>query len=158
MILPKETSREEATGMEGARRATGIPVARTNPPDPEVKAYGKRRRLTVAYKIRVINTVEELRSQGEGAIGAYLRKEGLYYSSVNKWAQQHKQGLLTTQNPGRSQKSHKDLQYEIVKLKRKLEQTEKKLRKTELVVELQKKLSAILEIDLPQYSEENVGN
>jgi transposase len=158
MISLKETLREEATGMEGARRATGVPVARTSPPDPEVTAYTKRRRLTVAYKIRVINAVEELRSQGEGAIGAYLRKEGLYYSSVHKWAQQHKQGTLTSQKPGRPEKNSKDLQYEIVKLKRKLEQTEKKLRKTELVVELQKKLSAILEMDLPQYSEESAGN
>lgn len=110
MITLKVPLKEDATGMEGARRATGIPVARTTPPDPEVKAYPKRRRLTVAYKIKVITTVEELRSQGEGAIGAYLRKEGLYYSSVHKWAQQHKQGLLTLKTPGRHQKCHKDLQ------------------------------------------------
>ncbi len=127
-------------------------------PDPEVTVIPKRRRLTVAYKIKVINTVEELRSQGEGAIGAYLRKEGLYYASVHKWAQQYREGLLTSQKPGRSQKSHKDMQYEIVKLKRKLEQTEKKLKKTELVVELQKKLSSILEIELPQYNVERDEN
>jgi len=87
-----------------------------------------------------------------------LRKEGLYYASVHKWAQQYRQGLLTSQKPGRSQKCHKDLQYEIVKLKRKLEQTENKLKKTELVVELQKKLSSILEIELPQYNVERDEN
>lgn len=158
MISLKAALKDDATRMEGARMATGIPVARNIPPDPEVKAYVKRRRLTVAYKIRVINAVEELRTQGDGAIGAYLRKEGLYYSSVHKWAQQYKQGSLSTKTPGKHQKCHKDLQCEIVALKRKLEQTEKKLRKTELVVELQKNLSAILEIDLPQYNEENAGN
>jgi len=87
-----------------------------------------------------------------------LRKEGLYYSSVHKWAQQYRQGTLSSKTPGRHLKCHKDLQCEVAALKRKLEQTEKKLRKTELVVELQKKLSAILEIDLPQYNEENAGN
>lgn len=158
MISLKAALKDEATGMEGARRATEIPVARNISPDPEVKAYAKRRRLTVAYKIRVINTVEELRTQGDGAIGAYLRKEGLYYSSVHKWAQQYRQGSLSSKTPGRHQKCQKDLQCEVAALKRKLEQTEKKLRKTELVVELQKKLSAILEIDLPQYNEENAGN
>jgi len=46
MISPKETLREEATVMEGAREATGKPVVRTNPPEPEVKAYRKRRKLS----------------------------------------------------------------------------------------------------------------
>ena len=41
MISLKAALKDEATGMEGARRATGIPVARNISPDPEVKRMPK---------------------------------------------------------------------------------------------------------------------
>lgn len=139
MIAQRESSTVNSTGTEGARRATGVPVERPNHPDPEVRPSKKtRRRLTVGYKLKVIATVEELRSQGEGAIGAYLRKECLYYATVHKWAKLQEKGMLTANKSGPHQKDNKELHSEIAKLKRKLEQTEKKLKKTELLVELQK--------------------
>lgn len=159
MVVQKEADAVKSTGMEGARRATGVPVERTNHPDPEVRPSGKtRRRLTVGYKLKVIAAVEELRSQGNGAIGAYLRKEGLYYATVHKWAKLQEKGFLTSNKPGTHQKSNKGLHGEIAKLRRKLEQAEKKLKKTELIVELQKKLSLILSIDLPENNECIDGN
>lgn len=155
MIAQKESSTVNSTGTEGARRATGVPVGRLNHPDPEVRPAKKtRRRLTVGYKLKVIATVEELRSQGDGAIGAYLRKEGLYYATVHKWEKLQEKGILTANKAGPHPQGNKVLHNEIAKLKRKLEQTEMKLKKTELLVELQKKLSAFLAMDL----QENCGN
>jgi len=147
MIAIKEQVTATPTGTQGARRATGVPVGAERP-DPEVIAHPKRRRLTVGYKLKVINTVEELRSQGSGAIGAYLRKEGLYYATVHKWVQLRDKGLLTSNKTGPRQQDNRELHAQIAKLKRKLDQTEKKLKKTELIVELQKKLSSLLAIDL----------
>lgn len=159
MIAQRETSAVNTTGTEGARRATGVPVVESSHPDPEVKPSERtRRRLTIGYKLKVIATVEELRSQGEGAIGAYLRKEGLYYATVHKWAKLQEKGLLTKNKPGPHQQSNKELHNEIAKLKRKLEQTEKKLKKTEFLVELQKKLSTILSIDLQENSDSSAGS
>jgi len=51
----------------------------------EVVARPVRRRHTVAYKLKVLETVAALRAEGNGAVGAYLRREGLYYSSVQFW-------------------------------------------------------------------------
>ena len=159
MINPKEKKSVESPGAKGARRATGGPGEQKSHPDPEVKPSTRtRRRLTVGYKLKVLAAVEELRLQGDGAIGAYLRKEGLYYATVHKWAKLQEKGLLTSNKPGPQQKSHKALQSEITKLRRKLEQTEKKLKKTELIVDLQKKLSSFLAIDHPEHSDKSDGS
>lgn len=148
-----------ATGTEGVRRPTGVPVEaeRKEIPSPEVSAHTKRRRLGIAYKIRIVEAVSALRADGSDSIGAYLRKEGLYYSSVRRWTQQFERGELTTrQNEGKA-KVH-GLHLENQRLRRKLEQAEKKLKKTEMIVELQKKLSAILDLDQSASDEKSAEN
>ena len=137
----------QTPGTEGGRRPTGVPGEASTTPDVEVVAQNPRRRLTVGYKIRVIETVAELKAKGSGSVGSYLRKEGLYYSSVRKWMQQYERGELTATKSGSKTKSTTELQAEIHRLRRQLERTEKKLKKTELIVELQKKLSLILGLD-----------
>lgn len=138
---------DETTGTERGRRPTGVPIDGSKIPSSEVEAKRTHRRHTVAYKIRVLETVSALRTDGGGAIGAYLRKEGLYYSTVRKWTQLHEQGKLTSTQSGPKGKSREALQAEIHQLRRKLERTQQKLKKTELIVELQKKLSSILGLD-----------
>jgi len=53
---------------EGSRRLTGVPAVETIPPDVEVVAHKTRKRLTVGYKIRVIETVAELKANGSSSI------------------------------------------------------------------------------------------
>jgi transposase-like protein len=124
-------------------------------PDPEVDPQ-KRRTHTIAYKLKVLETIARLRENGvSGSIGAYLRKEGLYSSTVTAWERGLQQGTLSTAHPGPKGKDRSDLQNEIKRLRRKLDQTEKKLAKTQLLVEIQKKLSALLEIETDQSMSEN---
>jgi transposase-like protein len=99
--------------------------------------------------------VSELKAQGSGSVGAFLRKEGLYYSIVYKWAQQQETGHLAGRKTGPKEKSRELLQSELNQLRRKLDQTEKKLKKTELIVELQKKLSSFLELDQAERNAEH---
>jgi len=129
---------------EGSRRLTG--VSDDKHPDPEVPVRAKRRYHTTAYKLKVLQKVSELKIQGTGKLGAYLRGEGLYYSYIRKWQEQLDSGVLTTRR-GRKEKDRDALKQEIIRLKRKLEQTEKKLKKTELIVDLQKKISEIMGIE-----------
>lgn len=135
---------QAASGPEGGRRPTGGPDASANA-DPEVVARTKRRRLTKAYKLKVLDTVAELRERGNGAVGAYLREEGLYYSSIRRWEQQRSEGQLTARSRGRREKGRDRLLAENKKLRRQLEQLEKRLAKTEMIVDLQKKLSMLME-------------
>jgi hypothetical protein len=99
----------------------------------------------VAYKLKVLDTVASVRERGNGAVGAYLRTEGLYYSSVKKWERQRSAGQLTSQNRGPREKSREALLAENKQLRRQLEQAKKRLAKTELIVDLQKKLSTLVE-------------
>ena len=153
MIAPSTVAGQGSAGAEGGRRPTGAPAERAISQDPEVLARPSRRRLTIAYKLKVLDVVSSLRGQGQGAIGAYLRKEGLYYSSVRKWDLLHAQGVLTGRQSGSREKGRDALLAENKQLRRKLEQTEKRLRKAELLVELQKKLSAMMDLDEPTSSE-----
>jgi transposase-like protein len=150
MVATKIDEIPVATLTEGGRRPTGVSVE-----DVEVPGNAKRRYMTVAYKLRVIETVKELKAKGGMPVGAYLRKEGLYYSSVRKWIGQEERGELTSMYQGGKGKSHKAMQAEIVRLRRQLERTEKKLKKTEMIVELQKKIALILEMDQVSGEERN---
>lgn len=140
MTVEKQGSSE----TEGSRRLTGD--SDDKHPDPEVRVRAKRRYHTKAYKLKVLQKVSELKVQGTGTLGAYLRGAGLYYSYVRKWQEQLDSGVLTTKR-GKKEKDRDALKQEISKLKRKLEHTEKKLKKTELIVELQKKISEIMGIE-----------
>src|SRR4030042_3710687 len=139
----KEKQKESTSvGTEGGRRPTGVPAETNRKPDPEVIVQITRRRLNNSYKLKVLNHVDSLRKDGNGAIGAYLRKEGLYYSMVHNWSKQRDQGLLQGRNHSNSKEKNRDaVLAENKQLRRKLEQTEKRLQKAELLVELQKKLS-----------------
>lgn len=139
MRTTQNNQKRISSGTQGGRRPTGVPDEMNPKPDPEVIAHLTRRRLTNSYKLKVLTQVDSLRAEGSGAIGAYLRKEGLYYSMVHKWTQLRDQGALTLQ--GKADARHKDrdaILAENKQLRRKLEQTEKRLHKSELLVELQK--------------------
>ncbi len=121
--------------MEGDRRSTGVPAKKTKN-DPEVVSLPKRRRLSTAYKLRVLDTVSDLRSRGNGAVGAYLRTEGLYYSSIRKWERQRAEGHLNSRSKGRREKIRERLVAENKKLRRQLEHMQKRLDKREMIVDL----------------------
>mgnify|MGYP003381325903 CR=1 FL=1 len=78
MVEARIEALPQTPGTEGGRRPTGVTGGTTTTPDVEVIAQTPRRRLTVAYKIRVIETVAELKSKGSDSVGSYLAKEGLY--------------------------------------------------------------------------------
>jgi len=141
---------EEMSGTKEGRRPTEVPDKASAKPNPEVTPKVRRRYLTVAYKLKVLDTVAALREEGHGAIGAYLRQEGLYYSSISSWEKLRDQGILTATRKGPREKNHDKVMAENKKLRRELEKTRKRLAKTEMIVELQKKLSAILEIEMPK--------
>lgn len=122
-------------------RATGVSDDR---PNPEVTNHPKRRRYTEGYKRKVVEEVSTLRLSGNGQIGDYLRKEGIYYSMVRKWEKKFSQNK---NKPGRKEKSRSDLEEEIKKLKKQLKQSEKKLAKSELLIEIQKKISKMIQLD-----------
>ena len=59
--------------------------------DPEVTLVAKRRQFSRAYKLRILDEVEQCQ---RGEVGALLRREGLYSSMLSKWRQQKSAGKL----------------------------------------------------------------
>ena len=157
MILAQLEQHAQTPGTEGGRRPTGVPGVELIDQDVEVVAKKTRRRLSVGYKNRVLKTIGELQETEGKSVGSYLRKEGLYYSTVRRWMDQRDHGKLTATKSGRKTKKPSTLQAENQRLRHQLEKTEKRLKKTELIVELQKKISMILGIDQPEIVEKRLG-
>ena len=116
------------------------------PPDPEVPAKANRRRFKAEYKLKILREVDACTEPG--AVGALLRREGLYSSHVTSWRKQRDDGALKEMS-GRRRGPAKDPakaeRREIERLQRENARLKKKLANAELVIDVQKKLSETLE-------------
>lgn len=140
-IAEKQVVDDPAGETEGARRAT---VVSDMKPDTEVPANRKRHYYTEKYKREAVAKVSELRLIGGGDIGSYLRAEGLYASMIRKWEKQFKQdnGISV-----RDKTSKEALELKVKSLEKELHQTKKKLEKSYLIIEFQKKVSEFLKMN-----------
>ena len=119
-------------------------------PNPEVVARAKRRRFTAAFKQEVLAQADAARGSGE--IGAVLRRHGLYSSHLTHWRQERDAGIVEGLTPHkRGPKVKTDLRaVEYQKLQRENERLTEQLRKAEIVIDVQKKVAALLGRILPQ--------
>ncbi len=128
--------------LDPARHHAGV-MDDAAPPDPEVpeRSLG-RRQFSAKYKAKVLAEYDSL---PRSARGAMLRREGLYSSLIVTWRRQRDQGAeaALAKSPGRRQADPRDR--EIVRLKREVDRLGNELDKSRQVVEIQKKLSALLE-------------
>lgn len=111
-------------------------------PDPEVPERAQMRRFSAAYKQRILSEYEGLGKAGKGAL---LRREGLYSSLLSEWRKQRDQGALAGlgQKRGRPEADPRDR--EVVRLRKELAHLGQELDKARKVIEIQSKLSALLE-------------
>ena len=142
--------------MEGARRATGVAPSAGGSgaqlhgiasPDPEVPENKPRRKHTAKYKLRILAEADACKQSGQ--IGALLRREGLYSSSLTTWRRQRKKGLLQAMTPkkrGRKEKQKNPLAKQVAQLENENRRLHLKLKKAELIIEAQKKMAEILGI------------
>ncbi len=148
-------------GNEGARRATEVPWggapkevsllhgAAAAPPDPEVPVKAARRRFTAEYKLRVLTLADACNEPG--CLGELLRREGLYASNLNTWRGQRDRGVLSGLAPkkrGRKETVRNPLRVENEKLRKENDRLTNRLRQAEIIIDVQKKISAILGIPI----------
>jgi len=111
--------------------------------DPSLPERPQRRRFTAAYKLAILERYD--RCAGDGDKGALLRREGLYSSQVGDWRRARDAGALV----GLATKARKDRpapeQAELARTRRRAERAEAKLAKAAQVIEIQGKVSALLE-------------
>jgi transposase len=119
-------------------------VGKTVPmPDPEVRERPLRRTFTAAYKLRI---VEEANAATEpGAVGALLRREGLYSSHLVEWRRLYRAGALSGLTRPRGRPAPHPLIAENDRLRVALDRLEARLVRAEKVIAVQGNVSALLQ-------------
>jgi transposase len=115
----------------------------TTSPDPEVPERSSgRRRFSAKYKATILAEYDALDRSDRGAL---LRREGLYSSLITTWRRQRDQGAqeALARPAGRPKADPRDR--EIARLNREVDRLGSELDKSRRVVEIQGKLSALLE-------------
>jgi transposase len=111
-------------------------------PNTEVVAKAKRRQFTAEYKLRILRELDS--SQGTGATGALLRREGLYSSHLTSWRRQRERGELDGLAPQKRGPKPDPQAVELVKLERENERLRERLRQAEIIIDVQKKVAQLL--------------
>jgi len=108
-------------------------------PDPEVRDKAQRRKFSAEDKKRILEEVD--RATGHGGIGALLRREGIYSSTLHAWRKERDRAVhkAFSQNgvrrlggirwPGENEK-----------LRRQNQRLQEELEKADIVIDVQKKL------------------
>ena len=120
-----------------------------NLPDPEVSQIAKRRRFSADYKLNILRQADTCSQSGD--ISALLRREGLYASHLSTWRRQRNAGSLQALKPktrGRKPAQKNPLAAENARQQREIKRLELRLKKAEIIIDVQKKVSEILGITL----------
>ena len=110
----------------------------------EIVAKAMRRRFTVEYKRKILREADSCRTPG--AVGALLRREGLYSSHLTTWRAARDRGELAGPPKKRSPIPQKPdpRDKRIAELEREAARWRRRAERAEALVEVQKKLSALL--------------
>jgi len=159
-VLPAAAQRREAERSEADRSAAAGKTGDSQPsapprPDPQVVANAKRRTFTAEYKLGILAEADAATAQ-PGAIGALLRREGLYSSHLATWRRERRTGILKGLTPHkRGPKSKRNPQEEEnQKLRKDNQRLTEQLRRAEIVIDVQKKVGALLGWALPKADRE----
>ena len=116
------------------------------PPDPEVVSKPQRRKYTADYKMKILQEYDACEQPGEK--GALLRREGIYSSNISTWRRQYNQGGVDGLSEIKRGPQVDPQTKENKMLRQENERLKKRLQQAELIIEVQKKVSQILGIEL----------
>ena len=123
----------------------------TSGQEVEVLARPERRKFSLEYKLRLLREVDKCTRPGE--LGALLRREGLYSSALSNWRRARARGDLV--GPGMRKRGPKARPVDegakrIMRLERENRRLKRRLERAEAVIDVQKKVSELLGVDLPE--------
>lgn len=143
-------SLSDPLASQGARRATEDASGSAPPPAPldagsEVVPHARRRQFSNADKRRILDAADRCTRPGE--IGALMRREGVYSSSLSTWRRQREATelvALAPQKRGPKIPANRADTLQIAQLTRERDGLRRELDKAMLVIEVQKKLATLL--------------
>ena len=134
-----DASRGDRTAKEAMSGHT--PAA----PDPEVAAIAKRRQFSSKEKRRILAAAD--RCNEAGAIGALLRREGIYSSQLATWRRQRAAAehvALEPRTRGRKADPSIAEARRVAELTKDNERLRRKLAQAHTIIDVQKKLCTLL--------------
>jgi transposase-like protein len=150
-------SSSDALASQGARRATEEARASVPPQESsaaaaaaaaaaEVVPHARRRQFSNADKRRILDAADRCTRPGE--VGALMRREGVYSSSLSTWRRQREAGDLASLAPqkrGPKIPANRAETLQITQLTRERDGLRRELDKAMLVIGVQKKLATLLD-------------
>src|SRR3954469_5639859 len=134
-----ETKAAAGAGTEEGRRPTVVPAPAAA--NPELSDRPKRRTFTAGEKLRILEETD--RAAGTGDIGAILRREGLYSTTLTDWRRQRAAlGALTPARRGPKVSQPHPLTAERAKARQETAQRRQRLERAEAIIDLQKKVES----------------
>lgn len=130
MSQPKVTNQSQGAG-------------RNSQADPEAVVRAQRRQFSMTEKVRILAEAEAC--QEAGAIGALLRREGIYSSYLTQWRRERAGGQLGEQGAAKRGRPHREEAGEATRLRQENEELKAQLAQAELIISAQKKLAQALE-------------
>lgn len=106
----------------------------------------KRRRFSVAYKLRILAEADA--SAIPGQIAALLRREGLYSSNLTAWRHLREVGQLSALSavkPGPKPRERNPLEGRVKELEKEKKALERKLKRAEWLLDISKKGAELME-------------
>jgi transposase len=150
------STRKKPNTMSSTTAKQVAAVAPSVAPDPEVRAVAKRRQFSAAYKLAVLEEAERLSESG--AIGALLRREGLYSSHLSVWRRERESGALEALGRRRGRKTKLSAeQKRVAALEARCARLQRELDQAHTIIDVQKKLCTLLGLPTAA-SEENSGS
>lgn len=149
----------DPAASQGARRATEDAAGATrsaaaSSDDMEVVGRAKRRVFTNADKRRILTAADRCTQPGE--LGAMLRREGVYSSSLSTWRRQREasdMAALAPQQRGPKVDPNRAETLHIAQLTREVDRLKRRLDNAMLVIDVQKKLAALMGYTLDENGE-----
>ncbi len=146
-MLPKPTDAPGDNAAAGSRKPTV--VAMPDAPSPELSDRPRRRTFSAKDKLRILNETD--RAADTGGIGAILRREGIYSSTLTDWRRLRDGGaigaLRAAKRGPKTAEPHSQAD-EFALLQRENARLTRRLARAEAIIDLQKKVAALLGIPL----------
>ncbi|MCW5588766.1 MAG: hypothetical protein KIT80_24120 [Chitinophagaceae bacterium] len=136
----------EGRRPQGETSAAAPQTTPTDIADVQVKVprRSSRRKFSTDYKLKILEAYDAC--DNALARGALLRKEALYSSRISTWKKQLHNGRSVTKKTPKSILLHQQQEREIAALKKKLAQAE-------AIIDIQKKVSQLLSLNVLNHEE-----
>jgi len=146
-MLHTPNDAEAGAAADGGRRPTV--VAAPASASSELSARPRRRTFTARDKLRILADTD--RAAETGGVGAVLRREGVYSSTLCDWRRQRDAGafgVLTPVRRGPKTTQPNPLVAEVALLQRNVAHLTRCLARAEAIIAVQKKLADLLGVPM----------